>query len=59
MSVLKTQHSEKRVGKGDARRDSFSTFQKNFPTLKKDQPLRGKLFLQKHTRTITTYPNQP
>ena len=55
MSVLRTQHSEKRVGKGDARRDSFSTFQKNFPDLKKDNPLRGKLFLRKATRTIVTY----
>jgi len=55
MSVLRTQHSEKRVGKGDARRDNFTVFRNNFPNLKSDRPPYGEVRLKKATRTITTY----
>lgn len=55
MSVLRTQHSEKRVGKGDARHDNFSVYHANFPDLKGDKPFQGKLFLKKANRTIVTY----
>jgi hypothetical protein len=55
MSVLRTQHSEKRVGKGDARHDNFTIYHANFPELNKDKPFQGKLFLKKNNRTVVKY----
>ena len=56
MSVLRTQHSERRVGKGDARHDTFSVFRANFPDLKADRPTTGNVVLKKHNRTVIKYP---
>jgi len=55
MSVLRTQHSEKQVGKGDSRRDNFPIFRANFPNLKSDRTPYGKVRLNKATRTVITY----
>ena len=55
MSVLRNQHTQNRVGKGDARHDNFRVYHANFPTLRKNDPPRGKVFLQKNNRTVITY----
>jgi hypothetical protein len=56
MSVQRTQHSERRVGKGDARHDNFPVFRANFPNLKADSSPRGEVFLKKANRTVIKYP---
>jgi hypothetical protein len=56
MSVLRTQHSERRVGKGDARHDNFPVFRANFPNFKNDRPTTGNVVLKKANRTVIKYP---
>ena len=57
MSVLKTQNSERRVGKGDARHDNFKAFQKGLENVQvpSDWSPKGTIFLKKHNRTIVKY----
>jgi hypothetical protein len=57
MSVLKTQNSERRVGKGDARHDNLKAFQKGMESVEipEEWSPRGTIFLKKQNRTIVKY----